>query len=51
VPQVEVRQDRDILAPEGFHVIPLPFADDLSILPLFFSCACVRMRGGAWQRV
>ena len=40
VPQVEVRQDRDILAPEGFHVIPLPFADDLSMLPLFFLCLC-----------
>jgi hypothetical protein len=33
VPQAEVRQDRDILAPEGFHVIPLPFADDLSMSP------------------
>jgi len=32
-----VRQDRDILAPEGFHVIPLPFADDLRNLPPGFS--------------
>jgi len=37
VPQTEVREGRDILAPEGFHVVPLPFADDIRNLPPGFS--------------
>lgn len=51
MPQSEVRQDRDILAPEGFHVIPLPFADDMSMSPPLLSLSlCAHARVAAWQR-
>ena len=35
VPQKEIKgqQPRGIRAPEGFHVVPLPYADDMRVIP------------------
>jgi ATP-dependent DNA helicase 2 subunit 1 len=50
VPQSEVRKDRKLIAPEGFHVVPLPYADDVRSLPGGFGLAQEGERGGAPSR-
>jgi ATP-dependent DNA helicase 2 subunit 1 len=50
VPQSEVRKDRKLIAPEGFHVVPLPYADDIRSLPPGFQIAQEGEKGGAPSR-
>ena len=50
VPQSEVRRDRKLITPEGFHVVPLPYADDVRSLPVGFELAQEGERGGAPSR-